>query len=77
MAENQNSPMRMPRSIGSYHTCRLVLLRPGHMARDCQRQLDVRGMTYNQMAEYFKKMKASAKDQEELAKKKDFSNAAQ
>jgi len=49
----------------------------GHMARDCQRQLDVRGMTYDQMAEYFKEMKAAAKDHEELAKKKDFSDAAQ
>jgi len=29
MAENQNSLMRTPRSIGSYHTCRLVLLKPG------------------------------------------------
>ena len=27
--KNQNSLMKMPRSIGSYHTCRLVLLRPG------------------------------------------------
>jgi len=49
----------------------------GHMARDCQRQLDVRGMTYNQMAEYFEEMKATAKDREELVKKKDFSDAAQ
>jgi len=46
------------------------------MARDCQRQLDVRGMTYDQMVEYFKEMKAAAKDHEELAKKKDFSNMA-
>jgi len=49
----------------------------GHMARDCQRQLDVRGMTYDQMAEYFEEMKAAAKDCEELAKKKDFPDAAQ
>jgi len=49
----------------------------GHMERDCQRQLDVRGMTYDQMAEYFKEMKAAAKDREELMKKKDFLNAAQ
>jgi len=49
----------------------------GHMARDCQRQLDVRGMTYDQMAEYFEEMKAAAKDHEELAKKKDFPDAAQ
>jgi len=47
------------------------------MARDCQRQLDVRGMTYDQMAEYFEEMKAAAKDHEELAKKKDFPDAAQ
>ena len=47
------------------------------MARDCQRQLDVRGMTYDQMAEYFEEMKAAAKDREELAKKKDFPDAAQ
>jgi len=46
--------------------------RLGHMERDCQRQLDVRGMTYNQMAEYF-----AAKNCEELMKKKDFYNAAQ
>jgi len=26
---------------------------PGHIAKDCQEQLDVRGMTYDQMAEYF------------------------
>jgi len=49
----------------------------GHMARDCQRQLDVRGMTYNQMAEYFEEMKAAAKDREELTKKKDFPDTAQ
>jgi len=49
----------------------------GYMARDCQRQLDVRGMTYDQMAEYFEEMKAAAKDHEELAKKKDFSDVAQ
>jgi len=33
--------------------------RLGHMARDCQRQLDVRGMTYDQMAEYFEEMNAA------------------
>jgi len=49
----------------------------GHMARDCQRQLDVREMTYDQMAEYFEEMKAAAKDRKELTKKKDFPNAAQ
>jgi len=49
----------------------------GHMARDCQRQLDVRGMTYDQMAEYFEEMKAAAQDREELAKKKDFPDVAQ
>jgi len=49
----------------------------GHMARHCQRQLDIRGMTYDQMAEYFEEMKAAAKDREELAKKKDFPDAAQ
>ena len=49
----------------------------GHMARDCQRQFDVRGMTYDQMAEYFKEMKAAAEDRKELVKKKDFPNAAQ
>ena len=49
----------------------------GHMAKDCQRQLDVRGMTYDQMAEYFEEIKAAAKDHEELTKKKDFLNAAQ
>jgi len=49
----------------------------GHMARDCQRQLDVRGMTYDQMAEYFEEMKVAAKDCEELAKKRDFPDAAQ
>ena len=27
------------------------------MARDCQRQLDIRGMTYDQMAEYFEEIK--------------------
>jgi len=47
------------------------------MARDCQRQLDVRGVTYNKMAEYFEEMKATAKDCKELAKKKDFSDVAQ
>jgi len=47
------------------------------MARDCQRQLNVRRITYDQMAEYFEEMKAAAKDCEELVKKKDFLNAAQ
>ena len=47
------------------------------MARDCQRQLDVRGMTYDQMAEYFEEMKAAAKDHEELVKKNNFPNVAQ
>jgi len=47
------------------------------MARDCQRQLDVRGMTYDQMTEYFEEMKAAAKDCEELMKKKDFPDATQ
>ena len=51
--------------------------RLGHMARDCQRQLDIRGMTYDQMAEYFEEMKAAAKDCEELVKKKDFPDVAQ
>jgi len=36
----------------------------GHMARDCQRQLDVREMTYDQMTEYSEEMKAAAKDRE-------------
>ena len=49
----------------------------GHMARDCQRQLNVRGITYDQMAEYFEEMMAAAKDREELAKKKDFPDVAQ
>ena len=49
----------------------------GHMARDCQRQLDVRGMTYDQTAEYFEEMKAAAKDHKELVKKKDFLDTAQ
>jgi len=47
------------------------------MARDCQRQLDVREMTYDQMAEYFEEMKAAAKNHEKLTKKKDFRDAAQ
>jgi len=34
-------------------------------------------MTYDQMAEYFKEMKAAAKDHKELAKKKDFPDVAQ
>jgi len=34
-------------------------------------------MTYDQMAEYFEEMKAAAKDRKELAKKKDFPDAAQ
>jgi len=34
-------------------------------------------MTYDQMAEYFKEKRAVAKDRKELAKKKDFPDAAQ
>jgi hypothetical protein len=49
----------------------------GHMAKDCRRQLDVRGMTYDEMAEYFEAAAAAAKDREELAKKKDFPAATQ
>jgi len=49
----------------------------GHMAKDCQRQLDVRGMTYDKMAEYFEAAAATAKDRKELAKKKDFPAATQ
>jgi hypothetical protein len=49
----------------------------GHMARDCQRQLDVRGMMYDEMAEYFEAAAAAAKDREELMKKKDFPAMAQ
>ena len=48
----------------------------GHMAKDCRRQLDVRGMTYDEMAEYFEAA-AAAKDHEELAKKKDFPASTQ
>jgi len=44
----------------------------GHMARDCQRNLDVRGMTYEEMAEHFEAAAAAAKDHEKLVKKKDF-----
>jgi hypothetical protein len=36
--------------------------RPGHMARDCRSRLDIRNMTYNEMANYFR----------EDAEKKDF-----
>jgi len=49
----------------------------GHMAKECQRNLDVRGMTYEEMAEHFEAAAAAAKDREELAKKKDFPTATQ
>jgi len=49
----------------------------GHIAKDCRRQLDVRGMMYDKMAEYFEAAAAAAKDREELAKKKDFPAATQ
>jgi len=47
------------------------------MAKECQRNLDVRGMMYEEMAEHFEATAAAAKDCEELAKKKDFPAATQ
>jgi len=49
----------------------------GHMAKECRRNLDVRGMTCEEMAEHFEAAAAAAKDHEELAKKKDFPAATQ
>ena len=48
----------------------------GHIAKEWQRNLDIRGMTYKEMAEHFEAA-AAAKDREELMKKKDFSAATQ
>jgi len=45
-----------------------------HMAKECRRNLDIRGMTYEEMAEHFE---AAAKNHEELAKKKYFPAATQ
>jgi len=49
----------------------------GHMAKKCRRNLDVRGMMYEEMAEHFEAAATAAKDREELAKKKDFPAATQ
>jgi len=49
----------------------------GHMAKECRRNLDIRGMMYEEMAEHFEATAAAAKDREELTKKKDFSTATQ
>ena len=49
----------------------------GHMTKECQRNLDVRGMMYEKMAEHFEAATTAAKDHEELAKKKDFSTTTQ
>jgi len=48
-----------------------------HMAKECQRNLDVRGMTYEEMAEHFEAAATAAKDRKELPKKKDFPAATQ
>jgi len=47
----------------------------GHMAKECQRNLGIRGMTYEEMAEHFEA--AAAKDHEELVKKKNFPTTTQ
>jgi len=47
------------------------------MAKECQRNLNVRGMTYEEMAEHFEAAAAAAKDRKEFAKKKDFPAATQ
>jgi len=47
------------------------------MAKEYRRNLDVRGMMYEEMAEHFEATAAAAKDREELTKKKDFSTATQ
>jgi len=49
----------------------------GHMAKECQRNLDIRGMTYEEMAEHFEAAATAAKDRKELTKKKDFPAATQ
>jgi len=49
----------------------------GHMAKECQRNLDVRGMTYEEMAEHFEAAATAAKDCKELTKKKDFPTTIQ
>jgi len=47
------------------------------MEKECRRNLDVRGMTYEEMAEHFEAAAAAAKNHEELTKKKDFPAATQ
>jgi len=44
----------------------------GHMAKECQRNLDIRGMMYEEMAEHFEAAATAAKDHEKLVKKKNF-----
>jgi len=44
----------------------------GYMAKECWRNLDVRGMMYEEMAEHFEAAAAAAKDGKELMKKKNF-----
>jgi len=56
-----------------YFKCNVL----GHMAKECRRNLDIRGMTYEEMAEHFEAAAAAAKDREELTKKKDFPAATQ
>jgi len=49
----------------------------GHIAKECRRNLDIRGMTYEEMAEHFEAAAAAAKDRKELAKKKNFPTTTQ
>jgi len=49
----------------------------GHMAKECRRNLDIRGMMYKEMAEHFEAAATAAKDCEEFAKRKDFPTTTQ
>jgi hypothetical protein len=51
----------------------------GHMARDCRSQLNIRAMTYDEMADYFGQQEAARKDREAIKEKekKDFPAATQ
>jgi len=48
-----------------------------HMAKECQRNLDIRGMMYKEMAEHFEAAAAAAKNRKEFVKKRDFPAATQ
>ena len=70
MDVDRNQAQRLPMKCFKYNGL-------GHIAKECRRNLNVRGMTYEEMTEHFEAAATAAKDHEELAKKKDFPTATQ